>query len=220
MLKCICDDSGRDWADVAGLAAGAYRAAKHESTGFTPNRMLFGRENSMPLDLVYGKPLEVAQCKTEYAYWLANALLFTHQEARKRLGEKLRAQKHYYDRRIKPREFSVGDKVLWLRPRVKKLENVWQGPYEVKNKLPERHYYTIGREGKTRRATAEQLRPYHTAEDLSDGHVTDDVEGQRSEVDADVGPEEQQQTESSSDVNPLIDHSLNAEIVRKDSVSL
>ena len=32
----------------------AYRAGKHESTGFTPKFLVFGRENRMPIDLLLG----------------------------------------------------------------------------------------------------------------------------------------------------------------------
>ena len=47
---------------------------------------------------------------------------------------------------------------------MRKLENVWKGLYVVKNKLPERNYYTIERDGVSRRATAEQLRSYYDSE--------------------------------------------------------
>ena len=32
----------------------AYRAAKHDSTGYTPNKLVFNRENEMPIDIVLG----------------------------------------------------------------------------------------------------------------------------------------------------------------------
>ena len=113
---------------MAGFAASAYRAAQHESTGFTPNRMVLGRENAIPLDILYGKSLETPKCTTEYIQWLTDTLMFAYKEARTRLDGKLRTQKSYYDRRIKARMFEIGDKVLWLRPRVRKMENVWKGP--------------------------------------------------------------------------------------------
>ena len=131
MIKCICTDTGKDWAEVAGFAASAYRTAQHESTGFTPNKMVLGRENAVPLDILYGEALDSPGCHTEYTQWLADTLLYTYREARKHLDGKLKGQKNYYDRRIKSRVFEVGDEVIWLRPRVKKLENIWQGPYVV-----------------------------------------------------------------------------------------
>lgn len=76
MLKCICIETGKDWADVAGLAASAYRAARHESTSFTPNKMLFGREAVIPLDLIYGRPIDTPNCHVAYHEWLVDTLLF------------------------------------------------------------------------------------------------------------------------------------------------
>jgi hypothetical protein len=34
----------------------AYRATAHETTGFSPNMLMLGRETSTPLDLVYDMP--------------------------------------------------------------------------------------------------------------------------------------------------------------------
>ena len=34
----------------------AYRATKHDSTGFTPNYLMFGREVNSPISLGLGKP--------------------------------------------------------------------------------------------------------------------------------------------------------------------
>eukprot|EP00920_Eleutheroschizon_duboscqi_P015194 GHVT01035143.1.p1 GENE.GHVT01035143.1~~GHVT01035143.1.p1 ORF type:complete len:287 (+),score=9.42 GHVT01035143.1:811-1671(+) len=166
MLKSICTETKRDWADVAGLTADVYRVAQHDMTGYTPNRMLFGRENAISLDVIYGQADRPMACCTDYVEWLSGTLNYTHEEARRHMATKLRTQKSYYDRRIKARTFAVGDQVLWLRPRVKKLENVWQGPYNVRNRILERNYYTIEREGTgvSRRATAKQLRAYYSSD--------------------------------------------------------
>jgi hypothetical protein len=58
----------------------------------------------------------------------------------------------------------VGELVLWLHPHRTKLQNVWQGPYEVVDKASEWHHYTIEREGKRRKATASQLKKFHSSE--------------------------------------------------------
>ena len=50
---CIGDKQER-WDDFVGIAVGAIRATVNRSTGFTPNRMMLGREVMMPLDLMLG----------------------------------------------------------------------------------------------------------------------------------------------------------------------
>jgi hypothetical protein len=79
-----------------------------------------------------------------------------------------------YDRKLRERRFEVGEKDLWLRPNVAKLENVWHEPYMVVNKLEEWHYYTLERDAKCRCVMANQLRRYHKNDAESDirfGHT-------------------------------------------------
>jgi hypothetical protein len=154
MLKCIFSDTGKDWEEAAQWAAAAYRACQQESTGQSLNKLTFGEEVAQPLDVVYGKSHEVTMCATEYAQWLLTTIAYVHAQARKHLNIKLKAQKIYYDRKLRERSFEVGEQVLWLRVNVAKLENVWQGPYVVVNKQEEWYYYTLERDGKRRRTTA------------------------------------------------------------------
>ena len=44
----------RDWDEKLPSVAFAYRTSVHESTGFTPFYLMYGREASLPADLVYG----------------------------------------------------------------------------------------------------------------------------------------------------------------------
>ena len=44
----------------------AYRAAKHESTGFSPNKLVLGQENRAPVDIVLGVPSEERQHYSSY----------------------------------------------------------------------------------------------------------------------------------------------------------
>jgi len=57
LAKRICE-SQRDWDEHVAIVLAAYRASPHESTGYSPNRLLFGRENVMPLDIMMGTPIE------------------------------------------------------------------------------------------------------------------------------------------------------------------
>ena len=52
IIRCCNGDRQEIWDDFVGIAVGAIRATVSRSTGFTPNRMMFGREVMMPLDLM------------------------------------------------------------------------------------------------------------------------------------------------------------------------
>ena len=45
----------------------AYRSSVHESTSFSPNEMMLGREALLPLDLVIGQAEPSGNSTTEYA---------------------------------------------------------------------------------------------------------------------------------------------------------
>ena len=53
MLGKVVSESQRDWDDRFPAVLAAYR---HESTGYTPNRLFLGREVRMPLDLLLDLP--------------------------------------------------------------------------------------------------------------------------------------------------------------------
>lgn len=61
MLTMFVAEHQRDWDDHLPLMMMAYRATKHDmySTGCSPNKMMFGREVEVPIDLPYGLPLEI-----------------------------------------------------------------------------------------------------------------------------------------------------------------
>lgn len=50
ILSKLVSDHRRDWADCVPKALLAYNTSVHESTGFTPYRLMFGREAILPLD--------------------------------------------------------------------------------------------------------------------------------------------------------------------------
>ena len=56
MLGKIVADNQRDWHERLPTVMAAYRATVHESTGYTPNRFIFGKETRLPVDLSFGLP--------------------------------------------------------------------------------------------------------------------------------------------------------------------
>ena len=56
MLTKLVSEHQRDWDQYLQLAMWAYRSAPHASTGYSPSMMMYGREMTMPVDLVFGRP--------------------------------------------------------------------------------------------------------------------------------------------------------------------
>jgi hypothetical protein len=105
----------------------AYRRSVHESSGVTPNLMVYGRETKMPLDLVVGSPPEVPKCPFAYVAEIKSNLQQAHDFARKQLKISAKKQKIHYDRYAgKERLLSVGETVWYYYPPwAQKLSNPW-----------------------------------------------------------------------------------------------
>ena len=56
MLSVYVSDNHRDWNEQLPYVMMAYRSAEHETTGMSPNMLMFGREVSTLLDLMFEMP--------------------------------------------------------------------------------------------------------------------------------------------------------------------
>lgn len=54
MLGTLEQDQKSDWKTHIGSLVHAYNATKHETTGFSPYFLMFGRDPTLPVDLVIG----------------------------------------------------------------------------------------------------------------------------------------------------------------------
>lgn len=143
-LALYVNDHQTDWDDHLPLLSMAYRTAIHESTSYSPSRLLFGREIKVPLDLLHGQPPgdeeENEQKYTKYSEQLGEKLHSIHEHAREHLtisGENLKTR---YDIRANTHAFKEGDQVWLHNPRRKKgvspkLTSDWEGPYSVLKKI-------------------------------------------------------------------------------------
>lgn len=136
-LAKFVDANQKNWDKLLPLALLAYRAAEHESTGYTPALLNLGRELRLPVDLLFGSPPNRPNSNdSEYVDRFIEGMKLTHQLARDHLriaSEKMKAQ---YDLRSNPRIFSPGDKVWFFNPVRRKgfspkLQIDWEGPCEV-----------------------------------------------------------------------------------------
>ena len=55
-VPCFVDKSEDNWDEHLSHLAGAIRSSVNRSTGFTPNKLMLGREVNLPADLVFRPP--------------------------------------------------------------------------------------------------------------------------------------------------------------------
>ena len=125
----------KDWDDLLPAVMMAYRSSVHESTGFSPYRLMFGEECTLPMDI--GLPKQQSDSPdsitSPYAIWVRDALEVAYEQVRQHSGQVVQRQKRLYDRRAAKRLFAVGDWVMrYYTPAKKcKLDSVWIGPYMI-----------------------------------------------------------------------------------------
>ena len=143
MIAKVVKESQRDWDEFLAQLVAAYRSSIHSTTGFSPNFLIFGRENRAPVDLVLQNPETMPE-----ENWSANDFVAHKQEimlrayasARNSLGVAASRRKRTYDFEVKSVEFTPQQKVWYYYPRryikrSKKFQFVYTGPYGVIKKL-------------------------------------------------------------------------------------
>jgi hypothetical protein len=91
MIRCLRNKNITDWDLYLPQIAGAIRATINRSTGYTPNKMMLGRETTKPVDLIFGlTPLNVEHKTPEsYVNHLESILKTSHEVARECLRESI-----------------------------------------------------------------------------------------------------------------------------------
>ena len=100
MLKTLVCEDRSDWVDFLPFLQMAYNSTPHESTGFSPNLLTFGRELDLPADLLYGSPPRQRNrfmCHYEYVIWLRHSMQRACDLARKNLKQAAVRMKRNFD---------------------------------------------------------------------------------------------------------------------------
>jgi transposase InsO family protein len=117
MVRAYLKGQQREWDKFLGCLAGAYRATVNEATGFTPNRLMLGREVRLPAEIIYGPPPAEDGATTsyvEYVELLKERLQTAHEVAREHLKKYAQRQKADYDAKTSTNTFERGDLVWYL----------------------------------------------------------------------------------------------------------
>ncbi|GFT63680.1 retrovirus-related Pol polyprotein from transposon 17.6 [Trichonephila clavipes] len=132
LLRVLCLDAGSEWDKHLPSILLALRTVSHESTGYTPSELVYGKNLRTPETLVmehWMEPEEEGDLVTEYMFKLINRLKRCQEVAINKMEEMQVKRKTWYDKNAVKREFKDGDLVLVLATsRTNKLEVQWIAP--------------------------------------------------------------------------------------------
>ena len=186
MLRAICGNDPKRWDEALPQAVFAINSAVNATTGLSAHQMLFGRDPSTPLDLLFGSPptmlLRDPSVSEEYAHLLRQGMENAHAYARDNICRAVRRQRRLYHQQAK--QFEVGDRVWLFSPRAvpdlsRKLTTYWTGPWTILEKLNDLTYRLSpqaewGYRKTYQDATVDRLLLFHAYDDGRPVHMPPD----------------------------------------------
>ena len=103
MLAMFAGENKDDWDHLLTAVMMAYRSNVHESTGFSPYRLMFGEECTLPMDI--GLPWQQPDLQEgitspyRYAVWVKDTLEVAFDQVHRHSGQAVQRQKRLYDQR-------------------------------------------------------------------------------------------------------------------------
>ena len=116
IAKCV-SDTQRDWSYYLPYLTLAYNSTPHRSTGFSPFYVYHGRDPLWRIDLILGTPNIPQLSVHQYTQQMVDKLYYAEQLVREKLETCGRNMSSWYDRKVKSKEFEVGDRVYVYNPR-------------------------------------------------------------------------------------------------------
>lgn len=137
ILRALMSDEPDSWEDVLPQALFAMRTAVNSSTGLAPFQILFGRDVSQPLDLIFGNPnptLPDNQDHHSYIRQLRKRIDTAQSYVRTHLADAVLRQRRQYHQDKK--SFLPGSRVWLFTPTAlpgmaRKFCSYWTGPWIV-----------------------------------------------------------------------------------------
>ena len=141
IIAKLVKENQRNWHEVLDLATAAYNASPNDSTQYSPNFLMYGRETMTPFDLIISSPSQFSVKTTnEYVAGLKDTLSTAYEAVRSNTRVAAERQKKQYDTKVRPAEFAVG-KLVWVyyprawKRRSPKWSNNYVGPCLVERRM-------------------------------------------------------------------------------------
>ena len=128
MMGRMVSENQRDWDLLLPYVMAAYRSTTHQSTGYSPNYLMFAREVRAPADLVFGSPVEQPPVSyDDYSAEMEDRMKEAYCLVRQHIGVTAERMKRRYDIRVKPQKYRRGQWVLYYNPRkLQGRQQKWQ----------------------------------------------------------------------------------------------
>lgn len=149
MLRSLPPRQKQKWPQIIQSLTFVYNCTAHETTGFAPFYLMFGRVPRLPVDLLFKNVLHDDSICDYHTYVkslmedLRSAMELAHENS----AVEQKHQSDQYNKRVKGLPLSVGDRVLLANKGVKgkrKLSDKWEAcVYDVVDSKPDLHIYKI-----------------------------------------------------------------------------
>ncbi|UYV81241.1 hypothetical protein LAZ67_20000442, partial [Cordylochernes scorpioides] len=177
MIAMYVSVGQKDWDVILPYVTIAYNTEKQDTTGFTPFKLIHGREAETTVDTLFPNPHEDLQ--EDYSQKIASRVEETRQLARLETLKAQEKDKARYDSKHEAMDYNVGD-LVWIFIPIRKvglsekLMKRYFGPYRVTRKPSEVTFEVEPVDQPTRRRKIRDLvhvlrmKPYHDPEDQAD----------------------------------------------------
>eukprot|EP00731_Ephydatia_muelleri_P024409 Em0016g680a len=147
-LTTMVGEHQDDWDKHLQKAVFAYRTSLHESTGYSPYFVNFGRSLVLPVDVMlgrFGTGERGDGTISQYIKEVKTTLKMAYDVIRENLDVAQKKRKERRDKHCAEVNFMVGDRVWLFNPAVKvgetrKLSSQWRGPYTVIDRVSPMNY--------------------------------------------------------------------------------
>ena len=150
MLRTLPESFKSHWKDHLNKVVHAYNCTHHESTGYSPFYLLFGRHPRLPIDLVFNtKPATESVPYPQYVANWQSAMKEAYEIAAQHSKAKGDKAKAFYDQKVRSSTLLPGDRVLVKnlaeRGGPGKLRSYWEDKvyHVIQHKNPDSPVYQI-----------------------------------------------------------------------------
>ena len=202
LAKCVNDEQS-NWSQQLPYVMMVYRSSVHESTGYTPQFLVFGQESSLTLDCMYPNPQEIVTTDIhKFVHNEQQAFQRAFELVRRNLNEKQKRRNAIYNKKVHGPTYKEGQNVLLYHPVIavgttSKLASPWKGPYIIEKCLND-----VTFRNKEENTAKQQIVHYDTLKPIFEPPPTSNVPTRNK-------PRSFQSTQNITDARKHIDGTLN-----------